>query len=281
MPLNPDEIEYVKQLFQRNQWTEPKYVNVRSVFNNFCDMLSLLSFDERELIYKLASNFCWIIYDDYVAHLRGAFRQLYLNIHPSVSSIFLVPLVPSDEANKSKSCTGMPYLVKNVVLANMQEFENIAVYDFNSINYAAKKISQTRNSLVVAIDDFLGTGDTATRFCDEAIDIYKVNSERLVVVTVASLLSGRSRLAGRGVTSYSSVVGRKGITESDCFDDKAFAKQVMLNIEGQLRINTMYSFGYGSSEALFSLVRTPNNTFPVFWCKKANNGSRWPAPFKR
>lgn len=281
MPLNPDEIESVKRLFKDNQWTEPKYVNARSVFDKFCDMLSRLSSGEREIIRKLTSNFSWIIFDDYVAHLRVAFQQLHSNIDPAISSVFLVPLVPSTEATKSKSCTGMPYLVKNVVFASMEEFENIYVSDFNSLTYAAQRIRNNRNTLVVAIDDFLGTGDTAMRFCDEALDLLELDSDRLVVVTVASLQSGRSRLAERGVISYSSVVGRKGITDSDCFEDKISATQVMLNIEDQLKIDRKYSFGYGSSEGLFSLVRTPNNTFPVFWCKKANNGSHWPAPFKR
>ena len=43
-----------------------------------------------------------------------------------------------------------------------------------------------------------------------------------------------------------------------------------------------YKFGYKSSEALVSLIRTPNNTFPIYWYNtKISNSKKWNAPFPR
>jgi hypothetical protein len=55
----------------------------------------------------------------------------------------------------------------------------------------------------------------------------------------------------------------------------------MSEIEEMLAISSKFKFGYKKSEALISLDRTPNNTFPLFWCKKKRDGESWCAPFYR
>jgi hypothetical protein len=52
----------------------------------------------------------------------------------------------------------------------------------------------------------------------------------------------------------------------------------MEHIEKNLDIPDDYLFGYKKSEALVTMIRTPNNTFPVFWYNKKNEDN---APFPR
>jgi hypothetical protein len=41
----------------------------------------------------------------------------------------------------------------------------------------------------------------------------------------------------------------------------------MKDIEKKINIRGEFSLGYKQSESLISMIRTPNNTFPVFWEK--------------
>ncbi len=52
----------------------------------------------------------------------------------------------------------------------------------------------------------------------------------------------------------------------------------MEEIEDKMSVKRNYRLGYGQSEALVTMCRTPNNTFPVFWEEKGNMKL---APFPR
>ena len=54
--------------------------------------------------------------------------------------------------------------------------------------------------------------------------------------------------------------------------------KLMTQIENKLKIDKNFSFGYNRSEALISLIKTPNNTFPVFWFTNKKHNV---APFLR
>ena len=71
---------------------------------------------------------------------------------------------------------------------------------------------------------------------------------------------------------------KKGI--SDKYSDTELSKKIKLmeHIEKNLDIPDDYLFGYKKSEALVTMIRTPNNTFPVFWYNKKNEDN---APFPR
>ena len=54
--------------------------------------------------------------------------------------------------------------------------------------------------------------------------------------------------------------------------------KLMEEIEDKMSVKRNYRLGYGQSEALVTMCRTPNNTFPVFWEEKGNMKL---APFPR
>ena len=51
----------------------------------------------------------------------------------------------------------------------------------------------------------------------------------------------------------------------------------MQDLENKFQFKDYVKFGYGQSEGLISLIRTPNNTFPIFWDGENNKN----APFER
>ena len=52
----------------------------------------------------------------------------------------------------------------------------------------------------------------------------------------------------------------------------------MKNIEEAIQVSDDYKFGYKGSEALVKMIRTPNNTFPIYWLRNKKNKF---APFPR
>lgn len=57
--------------------------------------------------------------------------------------------------------------------------------------------------------------------------------------------------------------------------------ELMKSIESKIPKVGKFSFGYEKSEALVTLMRTPNNTFPIFWKDCTHKGQKLKAPFPR
>ena len=75
-----------------------------------------------------------------------------------------------------------------------------------------------------------------------------------------------------------SVIREKGISDYYLGETLDENKDLMVEIEKNLGTKREYRFGYGDSESLVTMCRTPNNTFPIFW--QENNNMKV-APFPR
>ena len=100
------------------------------------------------------------------------------------------------------------------------------------------------------------------------ICIFHIASTNLVIITIAALRGAIENIkAQMNIDLYSSITGDKGI--SDKYDDPKLMINLMKKIEKKIGFRDdfleKYSLGYKSSEAMFSFLRPPNNTFPVFW----------------
>ena len=81
-----------------------------------------------------------------------------------------------------------------------------------------------------------------------------------------------------GVEIYAYYNFRKGISDYYSDDQLVGCLRTMKGIENKLKVSSKFRLGFAQSEALISLIRTPNNTFPVFWKSKDLPS---PAPFSR
>jgi hypothetical protein len=80
---------------------------------------------------------------------------------------------------------------------------------------------------------------------------------------------------------YYDFIGSKGISDTysgESLDEKI---KIMLEIEKMIPGSTLFSLGYNQSEALITLTRTPDNTFPIFWKDHRKKGKKFKAPFPR
>ena len=92
---------------------------------------------------------------------------------------------------------------------------------------------------------------------------------------------GLKRLNDDGIDVYYWMKRKRGISESTVIQDIPKAAAIMQALEARIDVHPTDRFGYGKSEALVAMDRTPNNTFPVFWKSHQVDGVPWPAPFPR
>ena len=87
--------------------------------------------------------------------------------------------------------------------------------------------------------------------------------------------SGIDFLRQMGYNTFADIILDKGIEGSVNADQKY---KVMEMIEAKIAVKDDCHLGFGHSEALVKMVRTPNNTFPIYWLRNRKNPY---APFPR
>ena len=130
------------------------------------------------------------------------------------------------------------------------------------------------DSILILVDDFVGTGETAIDVCkiflDKTYSGSKLNPESVFIVSIVAQSEGVIKVKKElNVNLVSDTIRDKGI--SDGYSSNAVAEKIelMLSIESKIcskKFLKKYSLGYGKSEALVSFMnKTPNNTFPFYW----------------
>jgi hypothetical protein len=196
--------------------------------------------------------------------------------------IILLPLIaPHDErANRIKSGHLVLYLAQHVAVPRHPLLSALPIENFSSLDGLESRRNRTK-TLLIFLDDFIGSGDTAESGLRYYEENYKVPDDRIVIVCLVTMRHAMDRLTGGGYSVYCAQRTDKGITENPNLLDKPHALALIDSIEAELSIGSIYRRGYKASESLVSMIRTPDNTFPMFWCLKKLDGSAWPAPFAR
>jgi hypothetical protein len=144
-----------------------------------------------------------------------------------------------------------------------------------------KQHTNRKKSMILIVDDFIGTGNTA----EDALKDYnlrlRIEDDLPIVVALVAQEQGIQKLSKLGVSVVATIIRKRGISDNSEIVDKPRAIELMKTIERQLSINSKYSLGYGRTEALVSMMRTPNNTFPIFWWPQMPKERSRATPFKR
>ena len=134
-----------------------------------------------------------------------------------------------------------------------------------------KKANIAKNKLII-VDDFIGTGNYATDVVNEIVSL-GIPTNQIVIVTLFITQEALVRLQQLDCgIEYGEMVGSciTGLTPSE--------KAILKRIEHRIGIIEQFHFGYCQSGTLVSLIRTPNNTLPIFW---QTNGRAYTPPFPR
>lgn len=274
-------------LFHIKNWPihNDAQVSDGTIFERFCYLLANLSDDEQELILTITEDFLRCTYFDYPSLMQKVLKKIDIKLMDDCKKIIMAPLIsPKDAANGIvKSAHTVLYPILRTVIPNdpyLSQYKNkiISIINVDSLN---SKYSNRQDNLLLFFDDFIGSGKTA---CEALWDYwinYRVESDSIAVVALVAQYQGLTLLNRLFFNVYTSHVMKRGISDSEKIDDVDKSLSLMDRIEDVLAISKNYRRGFGKCEALVSMMRTPNNTFPVYWCSKTKTRKVWPAPFPR
>ncbi|GAB6110460.1 phosphoribosyltransferase [Desulfomicrobium salsuginis] len=279
------DVKIVTQLFnifQKKGWSSSSDLSghYNNVWEAFCKMFEVMDKDQVELIIQLMDSYLYCNFRNYqnkIQDVISKYERQYLN---NFDQIFILPLVDFEDTKKriAKSGSSLVYATANEIRTKFPEIRNVNPGD--SVEILDRFIDR-ENSLIIFVDDFIGTGSTAIKCLKHYKDNYYSKADTVNIFSLVVHTAGLVALSDLEVKFYYSVLVSKGISDNDKIIDKEKAIEVMLGIEKNLSISEKYSLGFMKSEALVTMERTPNNTFPIFWCNKLKNGDKWNAPFPR
>ncbi|MCH5138170.1 hypothetical protein JMF89_13265 [Clostridiaceae bacterium UIB06] len=266
--LDSSTILKVMDLFNNKSWSIDDSTNVMSRFNRFCYMLDKLNQDERELILELSKRYITVDWGQYLGKMEEALEMIYSDSTLGVneeSLLYIMPLIAPKDIGKIKSSTCMVYLLQG---NNFNYNEKIYPENFR---ITEKKdglppdiSSKKKNQFIILVDDFIGTGETAEECLRDLFRKVPIR-EKIIVLSLVAQKNGIDKIEKLGVRVFSPMVVGKGITDYYSTTEVEQKKQVMRQIEERIKPNLVHRLGYLQSEALVTMHKTPDNTFPIFW----------------
>lgn len=270
--LSIKDFSRIRKIFERKQWPIEEYFD-DDVFENFCSLLAGLESEQRDLVISLTEKFLWIQDSAYIKHFAGAFTS-FIDSYDFArgKKIYICPLLPEDDFGKSKSSVALLYMVKAHLVAIQRKYSEFSITYADSPNAVRLDMIKDNYTLCL-IDDFIGTGETV----EQATQYFfkrGITKNMMAIVSLVSMSSGFSELNNKGYNTYTDIRCDKGITDGGNKEQI----ELMKTIEETIKVADDYKFGYGRSEALVKMKRTPNNTFPIYWLRNKKNKF---APFPR
>ena len=263
LSFNVSHYTRLENIFHRKGWN--KDIIADKIKERYFRTLSLLDKDEQVLFLDLTERFTRISIDSYVSELVKVLP--YLCGKNKNKKLYFARCISKDDLNKTKSSNHVLYQFKGLTLkflitTNYEVIDDIQQIDVKCLNNGT--------ALLVLVDDFIGTGDTAMKALGYVYECHPnlTNDSSVVFLSIASLQSGIAKIRDAGFNIYTSNVFRKGITDYYTGIPKDEKIQKMRNIERKLNVTRKFKLGYKKSEALICMNRCPNNTFPVYWYSK-------------
>ena len=279
--LSEDYVEKLYEIFEAKKW-DAEEPGKFSVFDRFCDRLAFLTDDEeRDLLIELTRRFVWVQANQYEAKLVSVLKSLFESPEWCETNVkgatYICPLVSEVNFGKTKSSTFMLYLCQSIMLRTFDEFQNKQV----RICETPKVLQHHKDNVgrLILLDDYVGSGETAME-CLTYLEKLGITAENIpmYVVTIVTQEEGMKWIEGQGVRVYSDTIRKKGISDYYSSEEVPGKLAVMERIEKLLRVEEKERFGHLQSESLVSMIRTPNNTFPVYWMENQKTSK---APFPR
>lgn len=263
--LSIAQLEKLKTLFTQKQWLIIEDRGL-SVFERFYQTLLLLDEEEQDFLIKLTYRFEHIPLSEYLNYMVEPLKRLRSD--KANNELMFVTCTPKADVGAVKSSSAVLYQIKGTTMKQHVDLKPKQVVE-NIQKLSDYKV--TDSTIIVLVDDFIGTGETALAAVDyihELVPTLKDNSQ-IIVFSIVALRKGIECLANAGVKTYCAIEKKKAISEEFGNNERASAISIMQQIESKLnKLKDDYRFGYKGSEALVSMERCPNNTFPIYWLTK-------------
>jgi len=277
-------IARLDEIFLSKEWIgqdEDRYA-----YNCLCALLQNVSNEQKDLLIELTERYKWIALREYTSMLLNAFDQVECDKLENIKRIILFPIHDPKDEDRTKSGNFVLYMLKSCSMItklrySLSKYNGIYFQEIETFDDLYKESFSFNNSeLIFLIDDFLGSGETLDATL-KAIYRDKFISKSIVnIIAVASQLDSIDYCIKNQLPFYTECIEGKAITDHYNSEDAQKNKDLMEDIERLIPKNK-HKFGYNQSEAIITLLRTPNNTFPIFWKPHKKNQQLFYPPFPR
>lgn len=264
-------------IFDKKSWEIEDDSNEVSLFNRFSSTLSELSYDQQLLILELTERFTQIKFEEYLIYIKKVLEKLVKDQKIdiiNINNIYIAPLISPEDFGKSKSSTMVQYVIRSIIKTIPEiAFKRIIYTD--GLQVESEQINK-EDSILFLVDDFVGTGETALSSINYLNNTKGIDNKKVVILTIAALEIGMDLVQSLEILIYTALVFNKGI--SDFYPPEIVSEKILLmeSIEVKIKAHKNERLGYNRSEALLTLIRTPNNTFPVFWKERKKRIAPFP-----
>lgn len=253
-------------LFSQKQCisSKPWRLEFPNALQNIIKIAENFNSDEIDLFYDLISRYTICDFAAYWSLTENSLNKIVKHLPNGINKVYVFPLVKPEDLQKSKSSHTVVYLYQSLTLRLSQRAPSFLFNKWKELSQEPKN----SNYCVLLVDDFIGTGSTAIACADDYVINKKVNKNSVLISSFYSMESGFNTVKNAGYNIITLHTMKKGIT--DYFSPKLLpAKyQIIDGIETRQGIFNTLKMGLNQSEALITLLRTPNNTFPIFWSEK-------------
>lgn len=282
MTMLAEDLLKVGELFDALGWpTEPDTTSpIPKLFERYCRMAARLSPTQRALVLDLTKHYRWLQADERKVLLLTAWANLCQTLAPACKSIVVAPLL-KPRSKRPKSSDALWYDLQEY-RANIEEQLGGRLLHFEKTGLGFRKFLRNHpDAALILVDDYVGSGETAlgdiSRLAGKIPELTQTLPFLLVIAIQSDTLH---KLATRCFVVAATTLP-KGISDCTPLEDRTAALTIMDSIGALLDIPKEDRLGYASTEALATLKRTPNNTFPVFWTNRNVRGVVWDSPFTR
>lgn len=256
----------INYIFTKKEWPIDSQ-NTNSLFNRFRNRCQILNEEERDLFYKLALEYKWVFLNEYIDLLSELLIKIVDNYTKSAQHIYVYPIKKEEDKSKIKSADVVSYLCNAVQMRHLDKLSKKTFRVVTTISELQKKF-KTKGKPFIILDDYIGSGQYADSVVKELI-AEGIPKSNIIVCSLLISENGKKTLNKEGyIVEF--------VEEVENVIDKLTPREtkILNSIEEKFRIDENFSLGFNHSANLVSLIRTPNNTLPIFWYKTK-------APFER
>ncbi len=276
-------VELNKMLKLFSIFTSKKWVDIEGhdeTLKKFGELIESLDSKQIDLILELTERYTWITYNDYQSHLRNILKNLCEKELKNIERLFIFPIIKPSNENETKSGHAIMYMMTGVK-ASLSQLDNIKVIPLQSFDdISSENLKLNNKDYIILVDDFIGSGNTLENTLTE-IKKNDTIKDNLSIVSVVIQKVALDSLNQRNINCEYGIIMDKGISNHYQEPDLTNKLDIMKKIEDKIPKVKDYRLGYEKSEALVTLIKTPNNTFPVFWKEYSHKGESKKAPFPR
>lgn len=281
-----ERIAELQKIFEIKGWhiggsdEENEDSDMAIAFNKVCLVSAELTDAEYSLFKEMLSRYTVVPYESYKAATRRLVKKMPVPDSPK-EVYHVAPVIAPKDLGASKSGIQMVYPFAHDAWKKLDPYKKNKICDHIFASDIKNKSKSSTSFTSIFVDDFVGTGNTVEEFLDDYELNHKSPHEKIVFAVICIMQKGLDYIRSRGYEVYYDKLIQKGIDDCEAISDKDAAKQLMESLEAKLNVLKGYELGYLGSQALVTMIRTPNNTLPIFWLTKRRGSGEWPAPFPR